>query len=223
MNPLELGNALNDGFIDENGLVCPHKGDKNSQNGVMFSSIFNILTESYRTDLDLAISRCFKETGLLMRTPDNTGGQEQFDNYFTLAVASIILGRTNWPRDILRYGVKHFFVFNTDGKLEFQDWLGRFVYIWPMMFVAAFPRTKWLMWPIISLFGLFQKAGKIEEVGSSSLQLQWVYLMGHKKLYGKSLYWRWYRKMEQLNGGYPVRKMISTYYGEAHPYTRAFY
>lgn len=123
-------------FIDVNGLVSPNR-DGPSDNGVMFTAEYLLMLERLdELDYDTAkrfrrkIRACFKEPGLLMRRPDNFGGQDGPDNMLGLAIASQVLGRRmggdEMASEVMIYGLDHWGAFNNiDGKWTTQSFLWR--------------------------------------------------------------------------------------------------
>lgn len=200
-------------YLDFNTLVRPNQTDITTDNGVLFTSIAQVLSEvDYQQH---AIDACFLEPGLLNRKPNDTVDQEQFDDYLGLAVGSIYTSQTKHPRDILLYGLKHLFVFNTDNNLQGKDWLGRDVFVFMVLFAAAFPLLKWVVWPFLTLYCLFLNPTTLAD--SSGIQLQWLYLMAHSKLFGPTLYNKWYTKYKTNIGSF-LSAMFSTYYTPNHPF-----
>jgi len=172
-------------FLDVYGLVLPQprNSDKPCDNGVLFTSVAKCLGFDF-PNYRFLIGQCFLKPGLLARWKGNDFDQAAWDDYMGLAVGCIKLGITDLPRQIIWYGIKHAFIFNTDNKLEGKDFLGRNVPIWPMMICAAFPFMKYLMFPFLWLVQLtFESADSlINRKYSSGHQLQWFYLYGCKEL-----------------------------------------
>jgi len=199
-------------WIDVDSLIKPQIDWKDSGNGVLFSAVWLILSGNNREQLlpalkiQAAILECVGK-GNLLRSPTNTH-QEQWDNHLGLGSYAYFFKKKSLSRMILEYGLKHFGVFNTDGKLEFQDWLYRFPQIWCVYFIAAFPRFKFLAYPFALLVSRFMKPNKDDGSGT---QLAWLYLhvmvdsfgFGFKKKYNEIL-------AQQ-------KELVSVYYGKDHP------
>lgn len=172
---------ITDPFLDINGLVLPNPKteEKPSDNGVLFTSVAVLLGFDV-PDYEEKIRECYLEEGLVARWKGNNFDNCAWDDYLGIAVACIRLGNTKIPREILLYGIKHFFVYNTNGKLEGKDWLLRNFPIWGLMFCAAFPSLKTLMKPVLWAVQKFFKDPfeLIQNNDSSGFQLQWVYLFG---------------------------------------------
>ena len=139
-------------YLDIYGNVLPNPKceDKPCDNGVLFTSIAKILGFDFPNYKEM-IRSCYLEKGLIARWPGNNFDQAAWDDYLGVAVASICFNIKDIPSEILWYGIKHAFIFNTDGKLEGRDWLARNFPIWPLMIPAAFPMTKYLMYPVLWL------------------------------------------------------------------------
>lgn len=120
---------------------------------------------------------------------------------------------TDIPREILWYGLKHFFVYNTNGKLEGKDWLLRNFPIWPLLIVAAFPFLRLPMYPLIWLVqSFFEDPQKmLERNYTNGIQLQWVYLIGADLLGFRF-------KSTELHNHELMTKAFSIYYSKDHPF-----
>ena len=243
MNDMDLLAELQNGYIDSNGLVTPSKNSAPSQNGILFSSIYHMITGE--PDFMPAIQKCFKKKGLLMRTPQDTGGPQEFDDYLGLAVSCLALGNTEIPRQVLWYGITHLFWFDTGGSFNWSNFwsgslstkwdmikkeggkfLGRYPHVWCMMFAAAFPKQyKWI-YPALWIATKLQKPAPIAEIGSSALQLQWVWHTGMELLKNDVVGLEFAKAMGaymivQPEGFPPIHDIVATYYQAGHPYIGA--
>ena len=92
MTKNELLTALNNGYLDDLGLVKPHKADGESDNGVLWTTDAQVLTNSdFQEEV---IQDCYLKPGLLARKPRSvSSNQEQKKRIYT--------GLTKWGR-ILR-------------------------------------------------------------------------------------------------------------------------
>ena len=212
MNKIDLAVAIVPMYLDKNSLVKPKHDYIDSANGVLFSSIFQTLTgQPYGKG---AISKCFKEPGLLMRTPTNDGGIEQFDDYLGIAIASIVTRDTANPRSILRYGVKHLGYFNNTDNFTLQAWLGRFPFVWCFMLAAAFPFLKRMLQPFLMLYVRSFKPTNIAD--TSAIQLQYIQCVGYDTLFGTEEVLRYKNKL--VTAGTTLVKAFATYYEPDHPF-----
>lgn len=167
-------------WLDVNGLVLPQPNNRQPcDNGVMFLSVAVLLGYDFPNYKELVRS-CYLEKGLIARWPGNNYDQSAWDDYLAVATTCIFLKDTSIPREILWYGIRHLFVYNTDAKLEGRDFLLRNFPIWPLMMVAAFPFLKYPMYPLLWLVQKFFKDPfhLIQIDDTSGFQLQWVYLLG---------------------------------------------
>jgi hypothetical protein len=174
-------------FVDKFGFITPQPvtEDKPADNAVLFLSVASILgyeitKETYKSK----VRECYLKKGLVARWPGNNFDQSAWDDYLGIAVASIIYGDTEIPREVLSYAFDHVFFFNTDGKLQFKDFLGRHVHVWLLMFAAAYPDIQWMLKPLLKLCVRFfdEPVKLLFENDSSGYQLQFVYLFGLHKL-----------------------------------------
>lgn len=166
-------------WLDKNGLVMPQPNSDHSDNGILFTSVAVVLGFDIPNYRDLVRS-CYLKKGLVARWQKNDYDQAAWDDYLGIAVACLYLRETKIPREILWYGVKHWFVYNTDKKLEGKDWLGRHPTIWPLMFCAAFPWVSFWMFWVQGLVQLFFKdpVQLVKENNTSGFQLQWMFYRG---------------------------------------------
>lgn len=200
-------------WLDQHALVMPQPSVKPSDNGVLFTSVavlrgYNIPTYS------LLVEGCFLKPGLLARWPKNNFDQAAWDDYLGVAAASLRLGETKVPREIFWYGVRHFGFYDTDGKLSSHDFLWRNFPVWPLMFGAAYPKLKYLVYPILYIIQLFFKDPRflISINDTSGLQLQWVFLEGCKRL-GFTFHSLWEHE-EVLDDAFRI------YYHVFHPFNK---
>ena len=203
-------------WLNPDGYVMPNAGSGNAGNQILYSSVRIALCDALGETIDRAwfsilIKRCFKKPGLLMRTPTNDYGNETFDDYLGVAVASIIAGEKSIPRKILRYGLFHVGFYNNIGPFTIKAWLGRSVQVWALMVCAAFPWMRHLLKPLLWVIATFFTQLDLSDASGS--QLAWMFLYGCKKLgyefkpYAKSL----------LN----FSGTSQSYYGMGHPFISA--
>ncbi len=201
MSTMDLLITLESHFIDCNGLVKPNINANDSANGVLFTSIAQLLSKSlYRQG---NIDRCFIKPGLLARKP-TPSSQEQWDDYLGIAVASIVTNQTKNPRAILAYGAKHAGFYNTGDYFTWTAFLWRFPIVFTFMFVAAFPYLKYLAWPTLAVYLRLMPIA----FDGSGRQLQWLMYQGYNTAFHA-----------KLNIGSIVPTFVS-YYGIDHPFTQ---
>lgn len=166
-------------WLDKNKLVIPQPHSDHSDNGVLFTSVAVLRGYNIPTYVGL-VEGCFLENGLMARWPKNNFDQAAWDDYLGVAAASIKINNVSLPRSIFWYGVRHLGIYDTDGKLSSHDFLWRNVPVWPLMFAAAYPKIKYLMYPFLWLVQRFFKspAHLISVNDTSGFQLQWVFLKG---------------------------------------------
>lgn len=205
-------------WLDKNGLVKTRAAFTDSGNGILYSCIFMMLADDSRpfsqrrvfAKLWNSIGECEERPGLFKRNPEGSFGQETWDDYLGIAAACITIGETGIPRDILWYGISHGFVFNTDKHIETKDWLGRFPQVWILMWCAAFPWMKWMLYPALALVG---KTMKLKVEDASSTQLQWVFFSACDHLGFR------FKSGDPIIAAYP--SAVARYYDATHPFQTA--
>lgn len=204
---------LMNNYTDINGLVKPKTYYSDSDNGILFTSVAQILLDTKISQDE--INACYKKPGLLNRRPNGSTSLEAFDDYLGRAIACIYTNNTKEPREILWYFVSRFGFMNNTDSFTFKAWLAREFNVWAFMFCADFPRLKYLMYPFLTLYcSLFNPNDKNN---GNEVQLQWLQVMGHKKLFGPKLYDSWYSKYK-LNTGSVLSVPFTSYYQEDHPF-----
>lgn len=210
MNGASIMDFTDERFIDINHFPTPQisVAGKPADNGVLYLSVAAILgfkIENYEEK----IRSCYLKKGLVARWPGNDFDQAAWDDYLGIAVASIHLKQTAIPREILGYAFKNLFIFNTDKKLESKDWFGRHVPVWVLMFAAAFPKLKYLLFPFIHLVAHFFNPPNMKD--TSGFQLQWIFLVGASKL-GADV------SLDlSLHQSY-LKEALGIYYAKEHPF-----
>lgn len=201
-------------WIDRNGLVKPQKAWRDSGNGLLYTAVWLMLTGcrdiSIFTD---PIGRLEIKSGLYARTPENQFGQEQWDNYLGLAALCFGIGNTAAARSVIWYGIKHFGFYDTDGKLEGKDWLWRFPQVWVLMWLAAFPKIKWVFWPAWWVVGRFMNPNPAD---ASGCQLAWLFHWVGFLAYGTGK-----DRLKTLFGAFVEGS--KTYYSNGHPIAEEAY
>jgi hypothetical protein len=239
---MTLKSRIGNGYLDKNSLVCP-KRDTGSNNGVMYSGEFLWLlvkNQEMRPEIvsqwAVILDRCFKEPGLLMRSPDNAGGQEGPDDYLGVCLAAKAMneGIKGKPysvaigNHILRYGLKHFGFFRNDpGASTF----GPFLWRQPQLIAAAFsvavgPWYSRLLYFILSRPFMWYTAaviffacrGKFD--GTDPWRLTWILiqLTEDKSWLCKWAVKGWYYRLA-CRFGYPGMCLVARdYYEPDHPF-----
>lgn len=216
MTQSEMLIALTLDYLDSNDLVKPHQTDGDSDNGVYFSSIAQILSNSVYLEDD--IQKCYLEPGLLARKPKGINSQqESFDDLLGRAIRCIQSGNTKEPREILLYGLRHCGIYNTDNKLEAKDELFRFVFVFMYMFAAAFPFLKGIVKSPLTWYCNSFSPTSISD--TSGLQLQFLMSLGHDFLYKGKVEAQWYEKFKAATGK-KLSDIFATYYSDTHPFTQ---
>jgi hypothetical protein len=190
------------------GLVLPQPGYSPSDNGVLFTSVAKILGFDVG-DYKLKVRSCYLKKGLIARWPKNNYDQCAWDDYLGVAAACIKIGETGIPREILWHAMP-FFIFNTDGKCENKDWLGRHIHMWTLMWCAAFPILKWPLFILLWFFQLFFI--KPDMTQTSGAQLQFVYLYACHKL---GFTFKRYKEHEEI-----IHVAMLIYYHKLHPFNQ---
>lgn len=211
---------LEEKFTDKYGMVLPQpieNGD-NSGNGLFYTAMDIVFRDisivmDQREDYQELVRNCYKEKGCLMRNPDNTFGQEQWDNYLGVAVACLILGERKIPREILWYAITHGFRMDTDGKLESKDFLIRFPQIWVILFIAAFPLLKYLVYPIASVIPFFFTPKK-EDTSGNNLQFMYNYAL----CCAYDVIWPLSKWLKKFPNGFKYQDSVNIYFGKDHPF-----
>ena len=212
-------------YLDVNSLVKPQKGLTDSGNGVMYSSIAMLLYPSPSNE-DLAcyrdsILKCFNENNILMRTPNNTYGQESWDDYLGLAVCCLTIGEEFIPEHIMWSLVYHLgFMWNTENKSDiFKSWLVRFPIVWVIMMAASFKWFRFIARTILNVyFSLVDQTINVND--GSGIQLQFLQLFALSELGNSFPLKSWLSKINAQNTS--LSKIMATYYDPTHPIVQYF-
>lgn len=175
-------------WFDKNGLIKPRLEWADSGNGIFYSALTMALARSVgeneipqENELDLAIRACFKEPGLLMRTPDNKYGNTSHDDYLGLAVYRLNYTRRKYEewfcqRIIDRHGV--FGIYKNDPsnslKVWFQAWIGRFIHVMAFIHAVGYglnPISKFVLKTYLRFM-------KINPNDPSGVHLSWMFAYG---------------------------------------------
>lgn len=181
---IQLTSAIIPTWLDRNSLVKPQGANSDSGNGLLYTSVFiallSELNQLQNIPSDWFQSRvrgCYYQIGCLERTPQNTYGQEQWDDYLGVVVGCLLLKETKIPRQILWYGLKDAFFFNNSTPFSLKSFLGEYVHIWALYACASFPFIKFLFAPF---FFVCLKLLSSSDPGGT--QLEWMVRLGIKSL-----------------------------------------
>lgn len=222
-------------YIDTNGLVGPAKG-QGSNNGVMYSSEFIImlLRNKEATDKDIIdyltlIKRCMKQPGLLMRNPENAGGQEGPDDYYALAAAIDEINEKNYSSlnarslaySICLYAIKHLGCLNNEFPNTFQ-W-SAFLVRQPQLDAAMFWAAGLPVGPFLRFYTAISilfaaKAKPITDCDPRRLSWLVVQIASRHSWICKTASKVWYRRLykDYPNG---MRGVAALYYEAGHPFS----
>lgn len=208
---------IEDPFLDINGLVLPNPryDDKPADNGILYTSV-SVLLDFEVSDYEQLVRDCYLDMGLIARWKGNDFDQSAWDDYLGCAAACVKLKNTKIPREILHYGLCHFFVYNTDGKLEFKDLLLRNAPIWPILFAAAYPSLKFLTYPISWLIQktFTSPSDLLARNDTSALQLQWIFL---EACFLNGMYFKLYTDHLKY-----LPQAFKIYYSKDHPFNNLY-
>lgn len=208
-------------YTDKNGFVKPRLNWQDSGNGITYTSYDMLLRRKYkigpRKNFVKLVNSCMIEPGLLARTPDNQFGNQQHDDIQGAIAGCYLSGNTEVPSSILKRLASNFGFYDTNGKKEDKDFLGRFVYIWPSLVAASMPSLKWLMFPLLVLHtALF----KPEAGNTSGLNLQWSFMEYMNALYPwNPMLKSWEKKVLAVFPG-GLAEVFSIYFDNDHPFAR---
>jgi hypothetical protein len=210
-------------YTDNNKLIKPNVAYTDSGNGLLYASIDVLLRNIYNIEQSevqytLAVTDCMKEPGLLMRTPQNSYGYEQFDDYMGTIAAFTTLNNTTIPQNIYIYAVTHLFNLNNidPGKFTIKSFLGRYPHLWVLTFASAFRFFKYLLFPILITIPYFFTPNINDTSGT---QLQWVFVKAVENLYNIKLT-HWENKFVNVYGSNPLNVLFTKYYGPDHPFAK---
>ena len=140
---MSLKSEMQNGYITATGFVSPSKGGS-SNNGVLYTSEYYLLlllngelTEDDAAKYEDVMMCCFKQPGLLSRSPDGSGGGEGPDDYIGLAAGADAMA-PELAKDVLKYGYNHFGAFNNEDPSKWT--------------------TKSFLWRQIQLYSCFKWA-----------------------------------------------------------------
>lgn len=204
-------------YTDKNGFIKPQKDWQDSGNGLLYTALDMLVRKErrieQRTNYSELVQSCMKEPGLLMRTPTNDYGQQQWDDYLGVALGCKLINNTDIPKQILKYGVSNFFVFNNDNKLELKDFLGRYIHVFACMLVAAYPIMSYILTPFISMIG-----NTMIPNDASGINLQWAYI----QFCNEETKHNWYSKLLNHYGCIdPISNNMEKYMSKDHPFSIA--
>lgn len=216
LNPQEIKLELYDNYIDEDGLVAiDFKPTKwSTGNGLMhlglMSTMFralNLMSYSDRLYIDDTLTKCKVSPGLYNRNPgrpDQIGHDDM-----TGVVSASVSADLSHHKEVAELGIKKCFIYNNDGDLQYQDFLGR------MVFHAAY----WLLCSYKLLFLLPLVLFKVILKADS-------YTRQHNYMFVENLNLK-YRFLKPFRN-YIVKRLglqeeCARYYGSNHPLTSLAY
>lgn len=207
-----------DAWRDKYGMIVPQPNSDSSGNGILYTSIASILLLKQNKPIEAnqelnRIKDCFKTKGLMQRNPDNSFGQESWDDYMGLLTACLLIKRTDYPRQILWYGIKNAFVFRNEPNSGKKAWLWRFPHIFFIILpVAAFPILSLILWPLFPIaLPLMYKLEK------DTNEMSWLTNLGLSLAFigpiirSKKAIFLFYNK-------HTLQKAFDSYYGINHPF-----
>lgn len=212
---------LIDEYTDKNGMIVPQRHWGDSGNGLTYTAFDMQLRRIYkiaqRKNYTKLVMSCMMEPGLLARTPQNSYGNQQHDDIQSVLAGCVISGNTEVPQLILKRLVTNLGFYDTDGKKEGKDFLGRFVYLWPSLLAASSPISKWLVYPPLVLY---TATFKPEHGNTSGIHLQWSFLEYMDTLFPWNPFKKkWEKKLHEI---YPngIADTMGVYFDNGHPFSR---
>lgn len=164
---------MNPEWLDKNGFVKTKRVFADSGNGAVYTVIAMALNESEQY---IPLTPLWDaKRGVLMRTPENTYGQESHDNYMAVAIYCMRFN-PRWARVILWSAIKKLgFMQNdfTEGNAFWKSWMGRFPHLWVTMIASAFP-NRVVFCITRNLLMALMSSQKINLQDASGIQLQWL-------------------------------------------------
>lgn len=176
-------------FIDKYGFVKTKRAQDSTGNGLLYSVIAKLLFKR------LQIPEPPLLRGMLIRTPENTYGQESHDNYFAAAIYYYVMENPRGARSLLwamviRFGYMKNVPYEKAAftsiatwkdkvkwylKIWMAPWMGRFPHVWIGMIAAAFPNAvvRKLSAMVLTLLASFSR---LEIFDASGTQLTWLML-----------------------------------------------
>ena len=205
---MDFENEIINNWLDQNKMIKPKKDNTDSGNGLLYNAIGAILVGyDFNAIFLLGIIRCQIERGLYKRTPANTYGQESWDDYLGILAGCLLSGRTNEPREILWYGLKHFWFFNNTTSFNWAAFLLRFPQVFVPMVPAAFP---WLKWPSLPFLWAVGKFMRLDAGDPGGVQMSWLYFYCCKKIGFE------FKEYKQAVSMLPAAFLL--YYDATHPF-----
>lgn len=224
-------------YIDTNGLIGPAKG-QGSNNGIMYLSEYIIMlirrAEAIDQDIDdffAKVESCMLKPGLLMRSPQNAGGQEGPDDYYALAAAldeiaakfpnSVDATNNRIAYSICLYAIKHLGCLNNEFPNTFQ-W-SSFLVRQPELDAVMLWAAKLPVGPILRLYTAISIlfAAKDTPVNDTDpRRLSWlvVQVASRHSWLCRMASKVWYRRLYR---DYPsgMRGVAAVYFEAGHPFS----
>jgi hypothetical protein len=168
-------------WIDKNGWLKPRLSMDSSGNGPLYTILYYAIIHAQGFEIfppellyvNKQLKLCEVKPGLYKRNPDGSYGQETWDDSLAIIVWCIITDDTAKAKSIFWYGVLHLGFYDTDGVKSKDDFLWRTVHVfWGLLIVAAFPWTRYLMWPIMWCYS------KTLNASLPKVYLDWLWFYG---------------------------------------------
>jgi hypothetical protein len=167
-------------FTDVNGLIKSRRAFKDSGNGILETGTGVVLEMFNPLDFEERVRACYIQTGCLKRTPNVNPdfGQEQWDDYLGVAAAFARAKRRGYalgevPQEIIEFGDNNLWFFDSDGKLEMKDFLGRFPHVFILMHEIAYPTQSPVIYSMLNTVRMTMNADPIKDPGE--FRLEWLF------------------------------------------------
>lgn len=223
------------GWLDKNGLVKTRRGNTDSGNGVLYTSMFFVrMARMLNGDIPGYLEgklrdvykRCSCQGGILKRTPDNSYGVESHDDVWGILSACAVYGLTDIPRRILRAYFMHLFLSTNRFPARWKEvgdmFFIRMPHLIAFMWVTSFPGLRTILWPVFWAFAKLTRLPANPKVDASGAELTDTILSGLDAIYGTQ---NEFRKIITKASGREwfddyVADAITVYYDGDHPYLK---
>jgi len=205
---------------DKWGMVLPQITWTDSGNGIYYTALDMTLRDRHdvaqRENFITLVDNCTNNRGVLMRTPDNSYGQEQWDNYLGVFIGAITICNVEIVKKFLKTAFKNKFVLDTDGKVELKDFLLRFPHIWALYGAFSYKPVKYLLWPVLHLVSKLSMRPTLK-TGGSGINLQYMFNYAMSKLYSDKYLKNWLIKLTKLDKS--LGSNFMEYFSAEHPFS----
>ena len=151
MTKEELKKEITNNYTDYNDYqvtIDKNPGPWSTGNGMMHTGLVMCMYEALgllnsvdKMKFKTAVSLVQKSPGLYHRNPGRLD-QNAHDDLIGIAAGSMVTD-SKFHKDIANHGLKNFFIWNNDGELKAQDFLGRHVF-YMAYFLSAYLPLFWL-------------------------------------------------------------------------------